>query len=39
MLLVKDGYSTWHTDDDIALRIIAHHNSALGGWFAEMKEA
>jgi nicotinamidase-related amidase len=39
ILLVKDGHSTWDSDILSAQKIIAHHNSVLGNWFVELKEA
>lgn len=37
--LVEDAHSTWDTDQLTARQIIDHHNSVLGGWFADLKEA
>jgi nicotinamidase-related amidase len=37
--LAEDGHSTWDTNHLSAQQIIAHHNSVLGGWFAEVKPA
>lgn len=37
--LIADGHSTWDTQQLTAPQIIAHHNSVLGGWFADLKEA
>ena len=37
--LVVDGHSTWDTERLTAAQIIDHHNSVLGGWFADLKEA
>ena len=37
--LVADAHSTWDRESLSAARIIAHHNSLLGGWFATIKLA
>jgi len=37
--LVQDGHSTWDTKHLKASQIIAHHNEALGSWFATLKAA
>jgi nicotinamidase-related amidase len=37
--LVKDGHSTWNSDDLSADQIIAHHNSVLSGWFVELVDS
>ena len=37
--LVRDGHSTWDSQDLRAPQIIAHHNTVLGGWFAGLRAA
>lgn len=37
--LVADAHSTWDRESLSAARIIAHHNSLLGDWFATVKPA
>ncbi len=37
--LVKNGHSTWDTEQLKASQIIAHHNQVLGGWFVSLKSA
>lgn len=39
LVLVKDGHSTWGTDELTAEQIISHENYVLGNWFAELKNA
>ncbi|MHA1975915.1 MAG: cysteine hydrolase family protein [Candidatus Hodarchaeales archaeon] len=34
--LVKDCHSTWHSQELSASQIINHHNSVLGGYFANL---
>ncbi|MHA1967760.1 MAG: cysteine hydrolase family protein [Candidatus Hodarchaeales archaeon] len=36
--LVRDAHSTWDSSNLKAYQIIDHHNSVLGGWFADLKE-
>ncbi len=37
--LVADGHSTWNLGELSAQQIIAHHNAALGDWFATLQPA
>lgn len=38
-ILVSDGHSTFDNGTLTALQIITHHNSIIGGLFAELKKA
>jgi nicotinamidase-related amidase len=37
--LVRNGHSTWDTDEFKASQIIAHHNRVLGDWFVTLRNA
>jgi nicotinamidase-related amidase len=39
VVLVKDAHTTFDSETLTAQEIIAHHNTVLGNWFAELKEA